>query len=222
MPPFKKGHPPLPKKNAIARNAKPESTLVLRARAANFIADMAAGMSQPDVARKYQVHVSTVKNALRFAERENFFQKAEDAILHRLVPKAIDAYEKALDKAISEGDYDAAEKLLKGVRLFASGGPARDQVVEKDDDDGPDEVTWERFTAKRRNSPEANPTNHPHSPTVSSEPGTPGGLPTVDATIIREAGDEAGLHGVEQTEPARAEGDSEADGNLHAGTPPSK
>lgn len=213
--PFKKGQPPAPRKNVAVAHQRVESIIVKRARAANFIADMAAGMSRADVAVKYQVSVETVKASLRFAERENFFQKAEDAILHRLVPKAIDAYERALDKAVEAGDYDAAEKLLKGVRLFAAGGPARDQVAEKDDDSSDDELTWERFTAKR--TPASHAPAHSHSAPERSLPGATQELPTKDAEIVLSPSDEASLHGSQPAEPTRVETSPGADGAVHAG-----
>lgn len=201
---------------APANHAKPENLLVRRMRAANFLADYASGMSLAAVARKYNVHPDTVKSELRWAQNQGFFEKAEDAILHRLVPLAIDVYENALRKHLETGDYDAAEKLLKGMRLFSSGSasqgmPKPSQEVGAGDYD---ELTWERFTARRAERIKATLTEHDASApaegaTHSGDAGGAGESAAIDAEILGEGVGEASASG---SNPEGDAGTDRADG----------
>jgi predicted transcriptional regulator len=215
--PFQKGNQLAARPKARPEGTKAESILVKRARAANIISLMAQGYSQTQIAEHLGITRETIRQALRWAEREGFFERAEDAILHRLAPLAIDALEAGLKKAIESGETDAALKLLEGLRMLSKGGPSREQAREiaaqSTPDEGADEITWERFTAKRkRDKDDAPPTN---ASRTASRREIPDSLPAIDAQIVRSSDGES--HD-QPHEAERGGSGGEADGSVHERT----
>lgn len=189
---------------APANRARPQNKLARRARAANFVVDSARGMSQAAIARKYGVSPHTVKEELRWAEREGFFQKAEDAIADRLVPLAIDVYEAALREALITKDFTGAKELLKGVGLFSNGAAKSAREVSANEDDpaakAAEELDWESFLARREQR--LNETKDSGGVAPESASGTSlEAAPVVEAEVLARS-DEASIL------PEEREGDS--------------
>lgn len=190
---------PVKKPAPNAGKPRPDSILVRRARVARWIADRAAGMTVKQIAARDNVAVSTIHDAFRWAEREGFFDKADEAIRNRLVPLAIDAVERKLLKEIAEGDAEAALKVLMGVRLLSNGsGPTRQDLREASEQIDEAEMTWERFTIKRKlglqkdQNTNDDPTDAPQSAAPAGAAGAESELPPIDAEVIREERSEVG------------------------------
>src|SRR6185369_15868956 len=110
-----------------------------------------------EVAIKYRTTSQHVSNMLRWAEKENFFQKAQDAIDNRLIPKSIDLLERTLEAALRkalDGDTDQweiAEKILKGVALLSGGKPERvapSTAFKPNSEEGFNEYSFERYVER--------------------------------------------------------------------------
>lgn len=176
--------------------AKPENSLVKRRLAAIFIVENAQGLSQSEIARRHNTTPSRVGELMRWAEREGFFDKADEAIRNRLVPLAIDVVERGLMKALETGETDAAMKLLYGIRVLASNGPTREDLRHASDEigDAAEEMTWERFTLKRQQRLAQEGSNGQlHPSTVESSPAAEGAAGTgfeavsaLDAEVVCE------------------------------------
>lgn len=190
--------------------ARSESILTRRARVANFIVDIANGMSMRAVAEKYGVHPNTVQGDLRWAEREGFFEKADDAVRHRLVPLAVDVLEAALKHHLITHDTDAALKILNGVRVLAT-GPSRSETLRETAEEI-EEVTWERFMARRVRIPN-DETAAPARAQEERAGGTPDDLPPIDAEVVQPGDSQEGDAPLEQ-ESAGAGSGAETDGDL--------
>jgi len=181
--------------SAGEKNTKNESLLTRRARAANFIVEIANGASILAIAERWQLSRETVRAELRWAEQQGFYEQANDALRNRIVPLALDVMEKALKKHLESGDWEAAEKILRGVRLL---NPNADRINEaqKALDAGADEISWERFTAKRALTRQNDPPASEGHPPGERREGNSGGDPeTIEAEVIevdREASVEGG------------------------------
>lgn len=205
--------PRVGKREATGENrAKPEAMVVKRGMVANYIADMAMGLTQREVALKYKTTIDHVRKMLHWAEKENLFAKAQDAIDNRLVPKAIDLLEKSLENAIRKAvengtsdEWEVAERILKGVKLLDSGRGTQKMIVASGDGEGFDEFSYEKFVARRGQ------TADPFSPEGDSESGYGGEPePAIDAEIVLPAPGE--------TSTPSSSGDSRPDPD---GAPPS-
>lgn len=207
--PAKASKPRKPKATGFTRA---DSVIVWRARAATYLSDMAMGLNIAAIAKKYNVSTYIVKQTLDWAKRENFYEKATDAINNRLVPKAIDVFEVALNKALQTGDIEAAKEVLKGIRLLG-GGPQRNVGASPEDvatsngnaSSSTQSLTWERFMMTRSVSgaPDEEPSANPFDVDEGGDESDSDSLPTLDAEIVREIGDEEGDAG---QQPADAEG----------------
>jgi len=157
--------------------SKPENALVRKVRVSKWIVDLANGMTRRAIALRDNVDVTTVSHELKWAEQEGFFEKAESAILNRLVPLAIDVFERALRKHLETGDYDAAERLLDKTKLLSSVGMRREREAEEasSSSSGSDvEMTWAAFIARRTESVSASQEEEEATPTMEAE-GIPNG-----------------------------------------------
>jgi hypothetical protein len=85
------------------------------------------GWTMPEIAAEYRCSIDTVERHLEWAVREGQIQKHEETILERLIPKAITAYEKALDR----DDVFVAKDLLGHLMKLSERVDARREHVEE-------------------------------------------------------------------------------------------
>jgi DNA-binding IclR family transcriptional regulator len=84
------------------------------------------GLKQSEIAQQLGCHRSTVYKLLDYAQKAGLIAAYEDQILQALVPKAIGAIEKALD----EGNFDVAQKMLAGMGIYKRPAERRDSAAE--------------------------------------------------------------------------------------------
>lgn len=82
-----------------------------------------------EIADEFRVSIDTVQRHLDWAVREGAIQKHEEAILERLVPKAIKAYEKALDN--DTPDIFVAKDILGHLMKLSERVDKRQEHVEE-------------------------------------------------------------------------------------------
>ena len=139
-------------------------------RAALFALQRACGRSVSDIAKSVGLSPSTIRNELRWAERQGHFEKAQDR-LFRLLDKAVDVYEQALDDREGvRGDPIVAGKIIEGAGVLGK----HVTVTGPGGDDGSRE-TFEVWRA--RFSRPAHPPSPPDLPEganiIDIEPGAP-------------------------------------------------
>lgn len=197
------------------------SIVARRARVANWIVEIASGATHKAIGERYNVSTQLIQKELRWAEREGFFDKAEDAILHRLVPLSIDVFEKALKKALETGEFEAADRVLtKLVKFFDKGPRDRDTAVSAPGGinlNEAEEISWERFIARRAASQQPESQHEQSTATAQSASGArDGGAPdaplTIDAEIIREGRESDGVSGEDSRDLERHAADVAPDG----------
>lgn len=84
------------------------------------------GLKQTEIAKQLGCHRSTVYKLLDYAQKAGLIAQYEDQILQALVPKAIQALEKALD----EGNFEVAQKMLAGMGIYKRPAERRDGAAE--------------------------------------------------------------------------------------------
>lgn len=82
-----------------------------------------------EIADEFRVSIDTVQRHLDWAVREGAIQKHEESILERLVPKAIKAYEKALDA--DTPDIFVAKDILSHLMKLSERIEKRTEHVEE-------------------------------------------------------------------------------------------
>lgn len=90
--------------SALRRNEEARAKLIAAER-------VISGASIAKLAESYGIGTKGVKNALSLAERAGFYEQIEEAILSRLLPKALAVYEAHLDR----GSLDAARDVAFGI-----------------------------------------------------------------------------------------------------------
>lgn len=85
-----------------------------RLRAMRFIEGRLHNMSIGEIAAEFNLSEKTISREIDWAKRHNLVADYEEQILGNLVPKAIKAFEIALDA----GDAQAALEVLKGTGLL--------------------------------------------------------------------------------------------------------
>lgn len=185
--------------------AKPVNALVRRTRAAQFLVEAAAGATQKEIAERHGLSVVTVKAELKWAEQQGFFERADEAIRNRLIPRALDAVEKTLIREAAEGTAETAMKLLFGVRVLSTNGPTRTELQNADQAIDEAEMTWEKFTLTRRTT-NAQQTAAPSGAETDRDARSAGDEAlTVEGEIVREESEPSGL----QPEREKSGGDGE-------------
>jgi len=84
------------------------------------------GLQHREIAEQLGCHRSTVYKLLDYAQKAGLVAAYEDQILTALVPKAIQALEKALD----EGNFDVAQKMLAGMGIYKRPAERRESGAE--------------------------------------------------------------------------------------------
>jgi hypothetical protein len=176
--------------------SSPENILVKRARAAQWIVEAASGLTYKQIAQKHDTTITTVYRVMKWAEREGFFEKADEAVRNRLVPIAIDAVEKKILREIAEGEAETALKILFGVRVLSTGGgPTRSDMQAADQSVSDAVETWEKFTFERaqRVTRNGEQTGNAESAPRDGAHGASEDPITVEAEIILPSSSEVGV-----------------------------
>lgn len=89
------------------------------------------GMNNEEIAKALSIHPDTVERRLLFAKKAGMFVKVEQQILERLVPKALNALETALE----DGDAETAMELMKAIGILPDPKAPKSEAQKADDNE---------------------------------------------------------------------------------------